>query len=200
MIKNVQLFKKKQEPLFLVVGLGNPKDEYQDTRHNVGFQAIDQIVESWQLPDLSFESKFNAWIIKDKKFDENIVFAKPMTFMNLSGKAVFKITHFYKTDRIIVIHDDIDLPLGKIKIVENKGAGGHKGVESIIKEINSKNFIRIRVGISPQKKPSNTTNFVLQRFKKNEKEILEQALTETIQALALIVQGKTSKAASLFNK
>lgn len=129
--------------MIIIVGLGNPGKKYQFTRHNIGFRIIDQ------LTPLTLE---------------RAVLAKPQTFMNLSGKTVKSLLKTYTLGpkNLIVIHDDIDLPLGKIRIVKNRGAGGHKGVESIIKELASKNFVRFRIGIKP--KPYTLTPKTLERF------------------------------------
>ncbi len=187
--------------MILIVGLGNPKEKYEETRHNVGFVLIDKIKKENSFLDFSFSKKFNAECSAGVIHEESTVLAKPMTFMNLSGKSVSKIINFYKINicQVIVVHDDIDVPLGQIKITKNKGAGGHKGVGSIIKETGSKNFTRIRIGICPEKKPSNARVFVLQKFKKNEEESLEKALHKTEQAINMIVKESAEKAASLFN-
>ena len=150
--------------MFLVVGLGNPGEQYEKTRHNVGFMVLDAL-----------ESK-----------PEHAVLLKPQTFMNNSGKAV---KEKYQNDtQLIVIHDDIDLPLGKIKISKNAGSAGHKGVESIMKEIGTQNFIRIRVGIQPEKgKPNNVEDFVLKQFTKKELPLLQEAIKNSVAALETIL-------------
>jgi len=136
--------------MILIAGLGNPGKKYQGTRHNIGFLVIDQL------------KTLNP---------EGVVLAKPQTFMNNSGKAVKSLLGDYKEkpENLIVVHDDIDLPLGKIKIAKDRGAAGHKGVESIIKELKTKNFTRLRIGIQPKSgKPRKSEIFVLQKFKKEE--------------------------------
>ena len=122
----------------LIIGLGNPGKKYEKTRHNIGSKAIDEL----RFLNL-----------------KNVVLTKPQTFMNESGKTVKNLLKNYKTkpDNLIVMHDDIDLPIGKIRIVKNRGAAGHKGVESIIKALGTKNFIRFRIGIQPKRKPANSS-------------------------------------------
>ena len=129
--------------------------------------------------------------------------AKPQTFMNNSGKVVKALLIFYKIKgaTLIVVHDDIDIPLGKIKIIKNRGSAGHKGVESIIKELKTKNFIRVRAGIQPKEgKPKNAEKFVLRKFTREEEKILKQALKKTSQALTIILLQSLEKAMAEFNK
>lgn len=153
----------------LIVGLGNPGEKYKNTRHNVGFMVLDQL---------------------EKEKPEGFILAKPNTFMNLSGPAVKKLTKRYSlnADELIVIHDDIDIPIGEFKIQKGRGAAGHKGVQSIIDALKTKDFWRLRIGICPQKgKPENVEKFVLQNFTKEEKEILKKIMengwTQYIQPL-----------------
>lgn len=168
--------------MILIVGLGNPGVKYKKTRHNIGFQVIDQ----------------TNFLIGEK-----VVLTKPNTFMNLSGKAVKPLikTHNIKLDNLIVVHDDIDLPLGKIRIVKNRGAAGHKGVESIIKELGTKNFVRFRIGIQPKfGKPKNPEKFVLQEFNKEEEKIVETAIKKTVEAIEMVLEEELEKAMTKFNK
>ena len=161
----------------IIVGLGNPGEKHKNTRHNIGFEIVDEFKEKNLFPEFKLSKKFKA-LISEK---DNTILVKPQTFMNLSGRSVRAITSFYKTKELIVIHDDIDLVLGKIKISKNRGAGGHKGIKSIIEEI-GKDFTRIRVGIQPEKgKPNNVEKFVLQKFKKRE---IKQAIDEAIKKLS----------------
>lgn len=170
--------------MIIIVGLGNPGKKYQFTRHNIGFRIIDQ------LTPLTLE---------------RAVLAKPQTFMNLSGKTVKSLLKTYTLGpkNLIVIHDDIDLPLGKIRIVKNRGAGGHKGVESIIKELASKNFVRFRIGIKPKPytlTPKTLERFVLQEFKKDEEKIIKEVIKKTVQAIEMTLKEGVEKAMQKFNK
>jgi PTH1 family peptidyl-tRNA hydrolase len=185
----------------IIIGLGNPGDKFKNTRHNAGFLALDEFSQKNRCSVFKLSKKFLAEISEDNIFAKNIILAKPQTFMNESGKAVKKILAQKKNGKIIVIHDDLDLPLGKIKIVENRGSGGHKGVESIIKNLGTENFIRIRIGIVPESgKPEATEKFVLENFKKEEKEILKQALQKSAEALSAIIKDGPEKAMNEYNK
>jgi len=189
--------------MILIVGLGNPGKKYQLTRHNIGSRAVDEIATNFQFPIFNFQSIFNAKISKGTFKGKNIILAKPQTFMNLSGKSVKTLISFYKITRtgLVVIHDDIDLPLGKIKIVKNRGAAGHKGVESIVKVINSKNFVRFRIGILPKTgKPKNPENFVLQKFNKDEEKTVKEVIKKTAEAIEFSLKTGLEKAMSKYNK
>ena len=160
----------------LIVGLGNPGKKYKNTRHNVGFQVVDKFAKENDFPEFKLSKRYNS-LISEK---ENIVLVKPQTFMNESGKAVKALLKNTMKTVLVVIHDDIDLPLGKIRISKNRGAAGHKGVESIIKEIGTKDFTRFRIGIqSKTEKPKNVEKYVLQKFGKEEK-IIKQVIQEII--------------------
>jgi len=168
--------------MILIVGLGNPGRKYQKTRHNIGFRVIDQL-SSLEL--------------------EKVILDKPKTFMNLSGKVVKNLLKTYnlKPNNLIIIHDDIDIPLGKIRIVKNRGSAGHKGVESIIKELGTKNFARFRIGILPKTgKPQNPERFVLQKFKKEEEKIAKEVIKQTAEAIKLTIKEGLEKAMNRFNK
>ncbi len=168
--------------MILIVGLGNPGKKYKDTRHNIGFRVVDEL---------------NSLALKE------VILAKPETFMNLSGKSVKNLlkTYHLKSDNLIVIHDDIDIPLSEIRIVKNRGAAGHKGVESIIKEINSKNFVRFRIGILPKTgKPKNSENFVLQKFNKEEGKIVKEVIEKTVGAIEMVLREGPEKAMNEYNK
>lgn len=162
----------------IIAGLGNPEKKYELTRHNAGFMAVDvlakELGESWKK-----EKKFNTEIIKTG----DIILAKPLTYMNLSGEAVQKILSYYKLNvkDLIVIHDDIDIALGKYKISADSRSAGHNGVQSIIDALGTKNFKRIRVGIKTEKKEKIPVDkFVLQKFKKEELEIINQITKKII--------------------
>lgn len=177
--------------MILIIGLGNPGKKYIYTRHNIGFQAVDEFAKENNFPEFRLSKKFNALVSENVLNEKKIILVKPQTFMNQSGKAVKSLTNFYKITRpgrvvgLVVVHDDIDLPLGKIRISKNRGAAGHKGVESIIKEIGTKNFTRFRIGISPKiGKPKNVEKYVLQKFDKEEEKIIKQVIKETTKKLS----------------
>lgn len=149
----------------LIVGLGNPGKKYERTRHNIGSRVIGEL----KLLDL-----------------KNVVLIKPATFMNESGAAVKKLikNHKLKIEDLTVIHDDIDLPAGQFKISRNRGSAGHKGVQSIIKELGTKNFERVRIGICPLLgKPEAVEKFVLQNFTKSEEKILKDVIEKIVKEM-----------------
>jgi PTH1 family peptidyl-tRNA hydrolase len=176
--------------MVIIVGLGNPGKKYINTRHNIGFEIIDVFAKENNFPEFRLNKKFNA-LVSEK---ENILLVKPQTFMNESGISVKKLAGVRpplnqrgsdprNLRNLYIIHDDIDLPLGKIRISKNRGSAGHKGVESIIKELSTKNFTRIRIGIHPScfhASVHGSKEFVLEKFKKEEKELLNQAAQQAI--------------------
>lgn len=174
--------------MFLVVGLGNPGSEYADTRHNVGFMAADEIHRRYNFS--AFRAKFDGLIAEGQISGEKIYLLKPQTYMNLSGNSVQKAASFYKIDpqHIIVIHDDMDLPIDKIKAKTGGGAGGHNGLKSIDACITPQ-YHRIRLGIGhPQNKDSeNVINHVLSSFSKTDKEILKQNIDIAVDLLGILI-------------
>jgi len=162
--------------MFLVVGLGNPGEEYAKTRHNIGFMAADEIHSRYNFAP--FKSKFEGLIAEGTIEGEKVLLLKPQTFMNLSGNSVSKVASFYKIEpqNIIVIHDDKDLALGKLKAKIGGSAGGHNGLKNIDSHIGTE-YNRIRVGAgSPKEHHTDTINFVLSRFSKEEMTVLEEKL------------------------
>lgn len=165
--------------MIIIVGLGNPGRKYKNTRHNVGFQIIDEFAKENYFPEFRLSKKSNVLLSENIINGKKIILAKPQTFMNDSGKSVKTLFSFYKPKELIIVHDDIDLPLGKIRISKNRGSAGHKGVESIIKEIGTKDFTRFRIGVSSKTgKPKNVEKYVLQKFDKEEEKIIEQIIQE----------------------
>jgi len=209
--------------MILIVGLGNPGKKYERTRHNVGFRAVDKIAANFQFSIFNFQSIFNAQISKGEINGKKIILAKPQTFMNNSGKAVkFLIGHWSLViGHLFIVHDDIDLPLGKIRIVKNRGAAGHKGVESIIRELATKNFVRFRIGIKPLKHRafktlgarltgqakqnyitlySSIDKFVLEKFNRNEEKIVKKIIEKTVKAVETTIKEGIEKAMNEYNK
>jgi len=177
--------------MIIIAGLGNPGKKYKNTRHNIGFQVIDEFKEKNNFPKFKLSKKFNSLISEKISKKEKTVLLKPQTFMNESGKAIRKTMDFYKVspENLYVIHDDIDIILGKVKIVKNRGSAGHKGVDSTIRKIRTKNFTRFRIGIQPKKgKPKNPEKFVLQKFSKEEKKIIERVVKKTSKNIKDLVE------------
>lgn len=169
----------------LIAGLGNPGKKYEKTRHNVGFLVINQIANNFQFSIFNFQLTFGAQIAEGTINGQKALLAKPQTFMNDSGETVKKIADYYKIkpEDIWIVHDDIDLPLGEFKISRGQGSAGHKGVQSVINELGTKEFNRVRLGICPkQGKPANVEDFVLQKFSREEKETIEKALEDLLKS------------------
>ena len=172
--------------MFLIVGLGNPGKEYENTRHNAGFMVVDALAQKFGFG--VFREKFEGLIAEGTIGTEKVYILKPQTYMNLSGNAVVKAANFYKIlpQNIIVIHDDMDLPLGKIKAKLGGGAGGHNGLKSIDAAI-TPNYNRIRIGVGhPEGRGEEVINHVLSGFGKAEKEILDkdiEIVLDTIEVL-----------------
>lgn len=155
--------------MYLIAGLGNIGEEYSNTRHNVGFMFLDNLVSRLGESDYKENSKLNCDIIKTKEF----IFIKPTTYMNESGVAVQKVKNYYgiKLDKIVIVHDDIDQPFGNYKIINKGGSGGHRGIESIKKYLNTEEFNRIKIGVAPEiYNPSihKAEDFVLKKFSESE--------------------------------
>ena len=183
----------------LIVGLGNPGNEYSGTRHNVGFMAVDELakklgIHSWK--------KKNQALIAEYRGKEPIVLIKPQTFMNLSGIAVGEIARWYKVavEDIIVIFDDMDLPIGKLRLRMKGGSGGHKGIESLLTHLPKDNFARIRIGIDRPQTGWQVVDHVLSSFRPEEKPFLQEAILKAADATESIVEQGLDKAMNIFNK
>lgn len=187
--------------MWLIVGLGNPGSQYQLTRHNIGFMAVDFFLGDKKS---SLEKKeFKSFFYKTKTQNTDLFFLKPQTFMNLSGDAVLEITQFYKIplSNIIVIHDEIDQPFGKMKIQKNRGHGGHNGIRDISAKLGSSDYVRLRLGVGrPPHANMNVADYVLQKFNQDEFADLPNFLERSVQALESIILDGFDKAASKFNQ
>lgn len=177
----------------LIVGLGNPGKKYKKTRHNVGFMVLDQLHKEFSMYDISdwsLSKKFNAEIAECRTGSEKCILAKPMTFMNKSGQAVQLIVDYYgiSPEDIIVIHDDIDLDFEDIRVQKDRGHAGHNGIKSLINHLNSKNFHRIRIGISTEKKEEvGVSNFVLSKFGLTERKKLKEVIQKSIEEVKKLI-------------
>ena len=188
---------------WLICGLGNPGEQYEKTRHNVGFMVLDAAASKFQASSFKFQANLNAQVSEGILDDQNIVLAKPQTFMNSSGDAVKNIYTKYQipdTKYIIVVHDDIDLPVGTIRISQASGSAGHKGVQSIIDQLGTNEFARIRVGILPERgKSEDVENFVLKKFSKNEWPLIEAAIQNASSAIETILSAGLEPAMQQWN-
>lgn len=187
----------------IITGLGNPGEKYNKTRHNIGFMAVDKIQEIHSLENFKLEKKFKSEISKGEIGGEKIMLVKPQTFMNNSGDALQSIIKFYKlgVKDAIVIHDEVDLPLGKLKISHSKSAAGHNGIKSIIEHLGSEKLIRLRLGVSPNKKlpSSKTVKYVLQNFSLFQKKELNKVLSKVPEALENLLKDGLETAMNKFN-
>lgn len=186
----------------LIVGLGNPGDEYIGTRHNLGFFEIEKLSSNESFTKWKLEKKFNAMLSSGEIVGEKVFLAKPHTFMNSSGASVAKITHYYKISPpdIIVIQDDLDLPLGALRISHNASSGGHKGIQSIIENIQSQEFIRLRIGIAGEKRGEiSSEDYVLQKFSQEEKNIIDSVTGLLVEAIETTIGAGVLEAMNEFN-
>ena len=193
---------------YRVVGLGNPGKEYENTRHNVGEMALRQLHRAFEATEWEEDKKLKAETAEAKLGKHAITLVFPLTLMNNSGKSVAPLVKSKKDlERLVVIHDDLDLPLRKIKISYGKNSGGHRGVESIMRAVKSKEFIRIRIGVSPEtsggklKKPSGekaVVDFILGKFKPTELEMLKKEFKSIAGAIEVFVEGGREKMVSTF--
>lgn len=182
-----------------IIGLGNPGKDYQRTRHNVGFMSVDKIAKDLniELNKIKFKSVYADTNYKGEK----VLLVKPQTFMNRSGEAVRELVNFYKLDPkdIIVIYDDVDIEFGEIRVRMKGSSGGHNGMKSIISQINSEDFSRIRIGVGTKHEAQNLANFVLSAFSKEELEDIEIATKNAGEAALTFVSQGIDKAMNSYN-
>lgn len=186
---------------FLIVGLGNPGEKYKGSRHNVGFAVLDVFVGDTRWSTNSNKMLEYAWLTIGENKIECI---KPLTFMNKSGEAVnlARTKHDIPPEKVIVVHDDIDLPVGEVRVSFGRGAGGHKGVESIIRVLGTKEFVRVRVGVAPEEgKPGKhrVKDFVLRAFGTTEKQVTEESIEKAVRAVELVVSEGVERAMNEVN-
>lgn len=185
--------------MYLIAGLGNPGPDYKNTRHNIGFMVIGSWAERLgvRLSGRRFQSK-NAAV---KWEGRDVILLCPLTFMNHSGKSIKACLDFYrlKAEQLLVVHDDIDIPAGRIRVVEDGGSGGHKGVISIIDHLGSLEFTRIKIGIGRPRYGETIEDYVLSPFYKDEKEIMERVIQMAVHACKLIVTEGVAPAMNYIN-
>lgn len=185
---------------FIVVGLGNPGKEYENTRHNAGFLCLDTALEKYSAR--TDRSKFHALVGEGEIKGKRVLFMKPETFMNSSGEAVGEAARFYKIppENVIIISDDISLPVGKIRIRRKGSHGGHNGLKSIEAHLGSSAYPRIKVGVGEKPHPDyDLVKWVLGRFSKEDMVLLEGARESVAEALSFLIEGKTEEAMCKFN-
>lgn len=183
--------------MILIVGLGNPGKQYEQTRHNIGFDVIDYMANKYNI-DVNRE-KFKG--ICGEGFIENkkVILLKPLTYMNLSGESIRELANFYKLedDEIIVVYDDISLDIGRLRIREKGSAGGHNGIKSLIQNLGGDKFPRVKVGVGQPK--DNLVNHVLGKFSKEDREHIEKVIPVVSDAIVEIVKNDAKESMNKFN-
>ncbi|WP_027725231.1 aminoacyl-tRNA hydrolase [Tuberibacillus calidus] len=183
----------------LFVGLGNPGSEYQSTRHNIGFEVVEQLAKQLEIP--LTQTKFNAIYGKGNVQGEDVFLLKPLTYMNASGEAVGPFMRYFKLelDDLIVIYDDLDLAVGKIRLRLKGSAGGHNGMKSIIRHVGSQDFKRIRVGIGRPEGRQPVVDFVLKPFSKEERPIVDETVKKAALACTKAITEPFTNVMNAFN-
>lgn len=185
--------------MYLIVGLGNPEEDYAKTRHNMGFNTVNKIAKYYniEINKKKFDSLYGEGIIENQK----TILLKPQTYMNLSGKAIIQVVNFYKIplENICVIYDDMDVEPGQIKIRKKGGAGSHNGMKSVVAELNSQDFARIRVGIGTPKFKEDSINYVIGAIPEEEVQLLDEATTKAKDAMISILKNGIDMAMNKFN-
>ena len=183
----------------IIVGLGNPGQEYGATRHNVGFMTVDKLAEKWSIT--TWRERYNG-LVAEYRGEETVLLVKPQTYMNLSGRAIVPLVNFYKVqlNEITVIYDDLDLPAGRLRLRLKGGSGGHRGIESMLYELGNDDFNRVRIGIGRPPQGWETANYVLGRFNGEEAPVISEAIDQAVSAVECILQEGFTKAMNKFNK
>ncbi|MGA2246559.1 MAG: aminoacyl-tRNA hydrolase [Verrucomicrobiota bacterium] len=188
------------ENVFLIVGLGNPGADYAKTRHNAGFLVVEKLAAQWRTR-WSTGRKFNARLSRAERGGRTILLAEPQTFMNASGESVGALMRFYQLppERILVVVDDADLPLGEIRLRPGGGTGGHHGLESVKQHVGSRDYARLRIGIGRQNGLRQITGHVLGQFSAGDSALLDQVLERAAGQLECWLSAGIQKAMSQFN-
>lgn len=187
--------------MYIIVGLGNPKKEYDNTRHNIGFDVIDALADENRIG--VSEKKHKALIGKGIIAGQKVVLAKPQTFMNLSGESVRELVDYYKIDEtaeLIVISDDISLAVGQLRIRKKGSAGGHNGLKNIILHLGHDGFQRIKMGVGEKPKNYDLADYVLGHFPKEERLIMDESVKDACKAIEMMINENTDGAMNLYNK
>ena len=186
--------------MFVIVGLGNPDRKYEHTRHNIGFDVVDAMASKYNIDikDKKHKALVGSGVIEGMK----VLLVKPQTYMNLSGESVQEVMNFYKLDPeedMIVIYDDISLEPGNIRIRKKGSAGGHNGIKNIIAHTGTQNFKRIKVGVGEKPAGWDLADYVLGRFDSDDREKVEEAISDAIGAAVLMMQGDVDRAMNQYN-
>ncbi len=193
--------------MFYIVGLGNPGSKYAKTRHNAGWWVLDACVSVWELPEPILRSRIEGRVTDGLVLGEEVTILYPETFMNNSGAAVAKLIPKDSVANLILIYDDVDVPVGKIKISFGNGAGGHNGVASVIERLGTKDFVRVRIGVSPQNEAGMVVRpggedlaaYVLAKVSADETKQYAEVLREAIAAVEMVITEGKERAMNKFN-
>ena len=186
--------------MYIIAGLGNPTLQYEGTRHNVGFDVIDALSNQYQIAVTTRKSR--AYIGKGIIEGQKVILAKPQTYMNLSGESIRGLVDYYKIeweDELIIIYDDVSLPVGHIRIRKKGSAGGHNGIKNIISYLDP-SFARIKIGVGEKPKKYDLADYVLGHFTKEERVLMQDGYERAAKAVKLIVNGEIDKAMNLYNQ
>jgi len=186
--------------MYIIVGLGNPGRQYENTRHNIGFRCIDRLAEKHNISVL--ECKHKALIGKGYIEGQKVVLVKPQTFMNLSGESVRDVLNFYKVEpntQLIVVYDDISLAVGALRIRKKGSAGGHNGIKNILAQIGTDTFKRIKIGVGEKPKGYDLADYVLGHFTQAENKEMDAACDNAVEAISLLVKEEIDAAMNRFN-
>lgn len=187
--------------MYIIVGLGNPKKEYDNTRHNIGFDVIDMLADKNRIG--VSEKKHKALIGKGILAGQKVILAKPQTYMNLSGESVRELVDYYKIDEtceLIVISDDISLDVGQLRIRKKGSAGGHNGLKNIILHLGHDAFQRIKMGVGEKPKNYDLADYVLGHFSKEERSVMDESVLDACKAIEMMINDDTDGAMNLYNK
>ncbi len=187
--------------MYIIAGLGNPDRQYQNTRHNVGFDVIDVIADKYDIA--MGERKHKAIIGKGYIAGQKIVLVKPQTYMNLSGESIRAVIDFYKVDEkseLIVISDDVSLDVGRIRIRKKGSAGGHNGLKNIMKHLGHDEFIRMRMGVGEKPSGYDLADYVLGHFTQKEREVMDAGIQNAAAAIEIMITQGPEAAMNLYNK
>lgn len=187
--------------MYIIVGLGNPGKQYENTRHNIGFDVIEKLAEEENVAVL--EKKHKAIIGKGYVAGQKCILAKPQTFMNLSGESVRELIDYYKVDettQLIVISDDISLDVGQLRIRKKGSAGGHNGLKNIIAQLGHDSFIRIKMGVGEKPKGYDLADYVLGHFSAEERKLMDKAAKRAVEAICMIITQDADMAMNAYNR
>lgn len=187
-------------PPQLIVGLGNPGSKYDRTRHNVGFEVVDQLAKEWG-GQWQENKRFQGWVTEVRHQGEKLILLKPLTYMNRSGQAVRAVLDWYKIapEGVLVVYDDLDLPVGRLRLRLGGSAGGHNGMKSIISHLNTQQFPRLRLGIDKSGPAKETVSHVLGKFAPDERKIIDRMLDVGVEAITFGLRQGMEKAMSRYN-